>query len=422
MPSRSAHLAGVPTSYDGDPDRSRVGDAACRRSSSRRRRAIPLGARSSRTASLLPSRAVPEPRRAAGSFCAENRFSLVIPCHRVVAANGIGGYGAAGPALKRRLLALEGVTPVSTSNAGRRRSGRARGDRAHRALRPAGGALEALFHTARALCTCGAGGAVAFHPRSRLLGCRSTCVRAALRAASCRRDPDVHERGRSTGRPAISCTSRARSTPLPRSPRRGCWTASIGRSTGRRAGSSRAPCCRGAYLRGAFLGGGSLTGPRSPHLEVRTPTHSRRLVPAQRRLRRGGAAAGERARDRTRARTRRAGRRSRATSWPPGSSTRCSHSRSGASSRRCGPRPTGSRTPTTRISSGRRTPRSGNSTRCGGFVLRAPRAVAGLIAPGGDAASSLPSCRCASWPTTSPPATKASMQRRLAKVIELGEA
>jgi DNA-binding protein WhiA len=30
-------------------------------------------------------------------------------------------------------------------------------------------------------------------------------------------------------------------------------------------------CCRGAYLRGAFLGGGSLTGPRSPHLEVRTP-------------------------------------------------------------------------------------------------------------------------------------------------------
>jgi len=31
-------------------------------------------------------------------------------------------------------------------------------------------------------------------------------------------------------------------------------------------------CCRGAYLRGAFLGGGSLTGPRAPHLEVRTPT------------------------------------------------------------------------------------------------------------------------------------------------------
>jgi cell division protein WhiA len=33
------------------------------------------------------------------------------------------------------------------------------------------------------------------------------------------------------------------------------------------------PCCRSAYLRGAFLGGGSLSGPRSAHLEVRTPLH-----------------------------------------------------------------------------------------------------------------------------------------------------
>jgi cell division protein WhiA len=29
-------------------------------------------------------------------------------------------------------------------------------------------------------------------------------------------------------------------------------------------------CCRGAYLRGALLGGGTLSGPRSPHLEVRS--------------------------------------------------------------------------------------------------------------------------------------------------------
>jgi DNA-binding protein WhiA len=33
-------------------------------------------------------------------------------------------------------------------------------------------------------------------------------------------------------------------------------------------------CCRGAYLRGAFLGGGSLSGPRAPHLELRSPTHA----------------------------------------------------------------------------------------------------------------------------------------------------
>lgn len=33
-------------------------------------------------------------------------------------------------------------------------------------------------------------------------------------------------------------------------------------------------CCRSAYLRGAFLGAGSLSGPRGPHLEVRTPLHA----------------------------------------------------------------------------------------------------------------------------------------------------
>ena len=34
------------------------------------------------------------------------------------------------------------------------------------------------------------------------------------------------------------------------------------------------PCCRSAYLRGAFLGGGSLSRPKWPHLEVRTPLHA----------------------------------------------------------------------------------------------------------------------------------------------------
>jgi hypothetical protein len=31
-------------------------------------------------------------------------------------------------------------------------------------------------------------------------------------------------------------------------------------------------CCRGAYLRGALLGAGSLSGPRNPHLELRSGT------------------------------------------------------------------------------------------------------------------------------------------------------
>jgi methylated-DNA-[protein]-cysteine S-methyltransferase len=51
----------------------------------------------------------PGAARAAGTFCAHNRFMLILPCHRVVGATGIGGYGSAGPQTKRRLLALEGV-------------------------------------------------------------------------------------------------------------------------------------------------------------------------------------------------------------------------------------------------------------------------------------------------------------------------
>lgn len=51
----------------------------------------------------------PGAARAAGTFCATNRFAILVPCHRVVAATGIGGYGQDGVPIKRRLLALEGV-------------------------------------------------------------------------------------------------------------------------------------------------------------------------------------------------------------------------------------------------------------------------------------------------------------------------
>jgi len=50
----------------------------------------------------------PGAARAAGSFCARNRLGLFVPCHRVVAADGLGSYGSLGVAYKRRLLALEG--------------------------------------------------------------------------------------------------------------------------------------------------------------------------------------------------------------------------------------------------------------------------------------------------------------------------
>ena len=42
---------------------------------------------------------------------ARNPLPLVVPCHRVVAASALGGYGDGNP-LKRWLLALEGaITP-----------------------------------------------------------------------------------------------------------------------------------------------------------------------------------------------------------------------------------------------------------------------------------------------------------------------
>jgi methylated-DNA-[protein]-cysteine S-methyltransferase len=50
----------------------------------------------------------PNAQRAAGTYCAGNRFGLVVPCHRVVAAGGLGSYGSLGLEYKRRLLALEG--------------------------------------------------------------------------------------------------------------------------------------------------------------------------------------------------------------------------------------------------------------------------------------------------------------------------
>ena len=49
----------------------------------------------------------PNAQRAAGTFCAHNRFPLFVPCHRVVAADGLGSYGSLGIGYKRRLLELE---------------------------------------------------------------------------------------------------------------------------------------------------------------------------------------------------------------------------------------------------------------------------------------------------------------------------
>jgi methylated-DNA-[protein]-cysteine S-methyltransferase len=50
----------------------------------------------------------PGAARAAGTFCARNAVPIFVPCHRVVAAGGIGSYGSSGVEYKQRLLALEG--------------------------------------------------------------------------------------------------------------------------------------------------------------------------------------------------------------------------------------------------------------------------------------------------------------------------
>jgi len=51
---------------------------------------------------------------AVGSACGKNPVPLVVPCHRVVGRDSLGGYSAGdGTALKERLLALEGATRVT---------------------------------------------------------------------------------------------------------------------------------------------------------------------------------------------------------------------------------------------------------------------------------------------------------------------
>ena len=49
----------------------------------------------------------PNAHRAAGTVCARNRFPILVPCHRVTAAMGLGRFGSLGTGYKQRLLALE---------------------------------------------------------------------------------------------------------------------------------------------------------------------------------------------------------------------------------------------------------------------------------------------------------------------------
>ncbi len=52
------------------------------------------------------------PARAVGTIMGSNPLPVIVPCHRVVASDGIGGFsGGTGPEAKRWLLILEGSHP-----------------------------------------------------------------------------------------------------------------------------------------------------------------------------------------------------------------------------------------------------------------------------------------------------------------------
>jgi methylated-DNA-[protein]-cysteine S-methyltransferase len=52
--------------------------------------------------------------RAVGSANAGTNLPIIIPCHRVVASNGLGGYGG-GLAMKVKLLQIEGALKAGRS-------------------------------------------------------------------------------------------------------------------------------------------------------------------------------------------------------------------------------------------------------------------------------------------------------------------
>ena len=86
----------LPLAPAGSPFRTRVWAAL---------RAIPYG--ETRTYGDLAA-ALGSAARAIGQANGANPIPILIPCHRVVAGNGLGGYsGGDGPVTKRALLALE---------------------------------------------------------------------------------------------------------------------------------------------------------------------------------------------------------------------------------------------------------------------------------------------------------------------------
>ena len=95
----NAPLEGMSLDMEGVPPFFKAAWEVCRR--------IPVG--ETRSYKWLAQRAGrPGASRAAGQAMARNRFSLFVPCHRVIASDGsLGGYGGGGLRVKKRLLEME---------------------------------------------------------------------------------------------------------------------------------------------------------------------------------------------------------------------------------------------------------------------------------------------------------------------------
>src|SRR5262249_38252900 len=100
-----AFFAGQPDDFD---DVEPGSDDGCDGECARALRAVPRGEVVT-YGELAALAGHPGAARAAGTFCARNRLSPFVPCHRVVSAGGIGSFGSLGVEYKRRLLALEHV-------------------------------------------------------------------------------------------------------------------------------------------------------------------------------------------------------------------------------------------------------------------------------------------------------------------------
>lgn len=73
-----------------------------------------LAARAGLDAAAAPGRAALPPARVVGQIMASNPVAIIVPCHRVVAGTGLGGYsGGTGTDVKHWLLVFEGALPAT---------------------------------------------------------------------------------------------------------------------------------------------------------------------------------------------------------------------------------------------------------------------------------------------------------------------